>query len=101
MNVTRSTALCVELCRTINKLNPNFTRDLFKLQLTNRLVREKYKTNTIIPEFNQVSYGQKSLRTFGPQLWNSLPHHIKSSENLGSSKRAINHWGGEHCFCKV
>ena len=46
----------------------------------------------IIPEFNQVSYGKKSLRTFGPKLLNSLPYHIKSSENLEFFKRTIKHW---------
>ena len=101
MNVKRLRPLCVELCKTINKLNPDFVRDLFKLRFTNRPVREKYKMNMIIPEFNQVSYGKKSLRTFGPKLWNSLPYHIKSSENLESFKRTIKHWNGERCFCKV
>ena len=101
MNVKRLRALCVELYKTINKLNPDFMRDLFKLRFTNRPVREKYKMNMIIPEFNQVSYGKKSLRTFGPKLWNSLPYHIKSSENLESFKRTIKHWNGERCLCKV
>ena len=82
-------------------INPDFMRDLFKLRFTNRPVREKYKMNMIIPEFNQVSYGKKSLRTFGPKLWNSLPYHIKSSENLESFKRTIKHWNGERCLCKV
>ena len=50
----------------------------------------------IIPEFNQVSYGKKSLRTFGPKLWNSLPGHIKSSENLKSFKRTIKDVGIEN-----
>ena len=87
--------------KTINKLNPDFMRDLFKLRFTNRPVREKYKMNMIIPEFNQVSYGKKSLRTFGPKLWNSLPYHIKSSENLESFKRTIKHCNGERCLFKV
>ena len=87
--------------KTINKLNPDFMRDLFKLRFTNRPVREKYKMNMIIPEFNQVSYGKKSLRTFGPKLWNSLPYHIKSSENLESFKRTIKHCNGECCLFKV
>ena len=43
----------------------------------------------IIPEFNQISYGKKSLRIFDLKLWNSLPYHIKSSENLESFKRTI------------
>ena len=60
MNVKRLRALCVELYKTINKLNPNF-KDLFILRFTNRPIREKYKMNIIISEFNQVTYGKKSL----------------------------------------
>ena len=66
-------------------------RDLFKLRFTDRSVPEKYKMNMIIPEFNQVTYGKKSLRTFAPKLWHSLPYHIKSTENLESFKRTIKH----------
>ena len=51
----------VELYKTVNRLNPNFMRDLFKLRFTNRPVPEKYKMSMIIPDFNQVSYGKKSL----------------------------------------
>ena len=57
--------------------------------------------NKIFPEFNQVSNVKKSLRTFGPKLWNSLPYHIKSSENLESFKRTIKHWNGKHCLFNV
>ena len=32
----------------------------------------------IIPEFNPVSYREKSLRIVGPKLWNSLPYHNKN-----------------------
>ena len=55
----------------------------------------------IIPEYNQVSYGKKSLRTFGPKLWNNMPYHIKSCENLESFKRTIKHWNGERCVYNV
>ena len=43
-------------------------REIFKLRSNNRPVRGKHKMNMIIPEFNQVSYGKKSLRTFDPKL---------------------------------
>ena len=101
MNVKRLKALCDELYKIINKLKSDFMRDLFKLRFTNRPVREKYKMNMIIPEFNQVFYGRKSLRTFDPKLWNSLPYHIKSSENLESFKITIKHWNGERFPYKV
>ena len=50
-NVKRLRALTIELYKTINKINPNFMRNLFKLRFTNRPVREKYKMHMI----NQVS----------------------------------------------
>ena len=55
MNVKRLRALCVELYKTINKLDPTFMRNLFKSRFTNRSAQEKYKINMIIPEFNQAS----------------------------------------------
>ena len=33
--------------------------------------------------------GKKILRVFGPKLWNSLPYHIKSSENLEYFRRTV------------
>ena len=35
-------------------------------------------TNINIPVVNEVNYGTKSLRSFGPKIWNSVPHHLKS-----------------------
>ena len=52
MNVKRLNALCIELYKTINELNPKFMSDLFKLQFTNRPVRERCKINMILPDFN-------------------------------------------------
>ena len=82
MNVNRLRILYTEIYKTINNLNPEFMRDLFSLRETSRLAREKYMLNLNIPVHNQVTFGSKSLRVFGPNVWNSLPYHIKSSENL-------------------
>ena len=46
--------------------------------------------NLSIPVNNQVTFGSKSLRVFGPKVSNNLPYHIKSSENLESFKMIIN-----------
>ena len=76
MNVNRLRILCIEIYKTINNLNPEFMRDLFSLRETNRLTREKYMLNLSLPVHNQVTFGSKSLRVFGPKVWNSLPYHI-------------------------
>ena len=57
-------------------------QELFTLRETNRNAHNKYKLNLDIPLVNQVTYSNKSLRSFGPKIWNSLPHHVKSAENL-------------------
>ena len=55
---------------------------MFYARIINRNVRNKYKSNLNIPIVNQVKYGTKSLRSFGPKIWNFLPDHVESAENL-------------------
>ena len=64
INVARLRFLCVEFRKTINNLNPSFMKHISELRETNR--------------------SKKSLKIFGPNIWNSLPYHIKSSKNLES-----------------
>ena len=99
MNLAREILLCIEVCKTLNSLNTCFMQELFELRETNRNVRNKYKLNVNIPVVNQVNYGPKSLRSFGSKIWNSLPHHIKSAENLETFKKIINNWNGVSCNC--
>ena len=102
MNVNRLRILCIEIYKTINNLNPEFMRDLFSLRETNRLIRKIYMLNLSLPVHNQVTFGSKSLKICKrPKIWNSLPYHIKSSENLELIKMIIKHWNGTRCNCKV
>ena len=61
----------------------------FRLRVTNRMVCSQYRPNIGIPKVNQVTIRNKSIRSFGPKIWNSLPPHIKSCGNLETSKRVI------------
>ena len=54
-----------------------------------------------MPPINQVSFGDNGLRYYGPKIWNSLPFHIKSSENLEAFKNIIKNWNGVCYKCKV
>ena len=85
MNLRRTRSLNIEIYKTINNLNPEFMKNLFKVCKTNRAQREKYKLNLEIPKSNQVFFGTKSLCIQGHMVWNALPFHIKSKENLQAS----------------
>ena len=71
-----------------NKLNkPSLYEVIFRLTVTNRAVLSQHRLSLDIPKVNQVSFGNKNIRSFGPKIWNSLPPHIKSCENLETFKR--------------
>ena len=82
MNVNTLRNLSVEIYKTINKLNPEFINNIFKVKENKRLVREQYKLNLDTPEWDQVTFGAKSLKVYESKVWNNLPFHIKTSENL-------------------
>ena len=104
--------------------------EIFETRKTKRAVRERYKINLEIPRVNQInleiprvnqinleiprinqinleilrvnqaSFRTRSLRFYGAKIWNSLPYHIKSAENL-CFKNVIKSWNGLFCNCKI
>ena len=100
VNVSNYRSLCIYNFKTI-EINPSFIKDILKLVVTNRPTREKCKLNLEIPKSNQVWFGTKSLRHLGRKVWNLLPHHVKSSENLTIFKALIKNWNGTVCTFKI
>ena len=86
MKVNRLRSLCIKIYKLINNINPMCMNETFKLRKTSRAVRSNYKLNVDVPTINQVSFGDKSLRYYGPKIWNWLPFHIKSFDNLQAFK---------------
>ena len=70
MNLRRQRTPCIEIYETLNKLNPGYINDIFKLRNTE--TREKYKLNLEIPKPNQATFGTRSLRSYGLKIWNAL-----------------------------
>ena len=70
MKVNRLRSLSIEIYKSINNVNPTYMNDIFKLTKTSRAVRSNYKLNLEVPTLNQVSFGDKSLRYYGPKSWN-------------------------------
>ena len=72
-----------------------------KLRNTDSLTSKKYNLNLGIPKPNQVTFERRSLWSYGPKIWNALPYHVKTSENLNSFKVIIKCWDCNHCTCRV
>ena len=76
LKINRLRSLCIDIYKSINNINPTYINEIFKLRKTTRAVRSNYKLNLDVPTIDQVSFGDKSLRYYGPKIWNSLPFHI-------------------------
>ena len=101
MSVNGLRNLCIEIYKTINKLNPEFLNNIFEVKENKRLVSEQYKLNLETSKWNQVTFGAKSLKVYRPKVWNNLSFHIKTSENLNQFKILIKNWNGDLCSCTV
>ena len=77
-------------------------KNTFEMKKNMRIVWEKYKLNLKIPRTNQVRFGTKNLKSYGPKIWNALPFRIKIAENfnLKAFKTLIKKWNGA-CNCII
>ena len=99
MLVSRQRIPCIEIFKTLNKLNPTFMNDIFSVRTSNYSSRNPNNLNHFRP--NQVTFGSNSLRAMGPKIWNCLPNELKSAENLKSFKNLIKLWDGLTCKCNA
>ena len=54
------------------------------------------------PNVNTVKEGDRSLRSFGPIVWNTmLPNELKECESLDLFKTSIKSWKPDNCPCEL
>ena len=97
MEVRRLRTLALEIFCTLNNLNPKFMEDIF--------YRSPYATHKPQNIYNNshktAKYGDRSLRTLGPHIWNSLPNDVKTLTSFNRFKEYIKTWFGNQCKCNL
>lgn len=84
---------------SINNINPSFMKQCFQL----RKRKEQFKTSIkeiSVTKCNHVCYGEKRLRYYEPEIWNSFPFNVNTSEIL-TFKDTIKNLNGVTCNCRV
>ena len=89
--------LSVEIFKTIKDLNPSFMKEIFTLNTTRDVSRNKL----LVKSQNTKKYGTDSLRSLGPKIWNNLPIELKNTDNLVTFKTLIKTWAGPSCNCNL
>ena len=97
MEIKRLRTLAIGIFKTLNNLNPSFMREIF--------YRSPYAThkdlNLFVERHNTVRFGQSSLKTLGPKIWNALPEKIRLETNLINFKSSIKKWFRPKCACNL
>ena len=79
--------------------------EIFEKREANRVTRDRCKLNLNIPRRNQVRFDTKtrlkSLKFYGPKIWNALQVNIKTAENFNVFKDLIKNCNGVSCNCIV
>ena len=74
----RLRTMVYEIFKTLNNLNPVFMKDV--LHNSPNVTHKKH--DLYIHTQNTIKFGNKSLRAFGANIWNTLPEYIKSTTSL-------------------
>ena len=99
MQVARQKTLCIKIFKTTKNLISPFLQSNFCSRTSKNPSRNPNNLSHNRP--NQVTFGSKSLKTIGPQIWNCLPNELKSADNLNNFKRLIKQWDGSSYKCIV
>ena len=78
MELKRYRTLALEMFQILNVWNPTYMQDPFYLRSSSA----RRPNNIAVVRANTNTYGTKSLRSLGTQIWISLPEHIKTETSF-------------------
>ena len=97
MEIKRYRTLALEIFKTLDDLNPMYMQQLFYLRSSSA----RRPNDIAVVRTNTNTYGTKSLRSLEPQIWNSLPEHIKAETSIAHFQSLVNTRFGKECLCNL
>lgn len=89
--------LAIVLFKVVNEQGADIIWDLFTFNKD-----KKVEKTFCRPNVNTVSYGEQSIRYFGPIVWDGmLPPELKSITSLEKFKTEIEKWVPQNCPCHL
>ena len=97
--ISRLKLVAMEVYKCINAINVPYLNDMFKVKENKFGLR--HQKNVVQPRFNTIKYGKNSFSYIGSHIWNMLPCHFQTAENINVFKRLVKTWEGPKCKCKL
>ena len=89
--------VAIEMFKVKHDLSPPFMKEIFSVNVRST----RSGTSFSRPNVNTVKRGDRSLRSFGPIVWNMLPNSLKVCESLEKFKSSIKSWKPDNCPCEL
>ena len=93
--------VAVEMFKVKHDLCPSFMKEIFSHKENDKGTRsgDTFKR----PHVGSVKKGDRSLRIFGPIVWNTMiPEKLKTCQTLDDFKNSIKLWRPDNCeLCKT
>ena len=92
--------VAIEMFKVKHDLSPPFMKELFDYVENEKGTRSG--DTFARPNIDSVKKGERSLRNFGPIVWNTMvPDKLKASQSLSQFKNAIKSWKPVNCPCEL
>ena len=75
--------------KCLHGLAPDYLAELIQEYKPSRNLRFSSKINLVTTSVSKASYGQRSFHYAAPELWNTLPLHIKTSKTVEQFKSSL------------
>ena len=97
MEVKRLRLLALEIFKAFNENCPSFIKNYFEKNQNS--LSKTYDLK--IPIWNSVTFGDNSLRSLAPRVWNSLRKQLETETSNVKFKEEIVKWFGRKCKCSL
>ena len=88
MNMIR--ILSIEIYKCVKGTKPDYLNEMFSLSNSHYDLRDQSRMEQ--PKFNTKTFGYRSFKYLGAKLWNLLPSHLKSIDDLHVFKSNLHKW---------
>ena len=92
--------VAIEMFKVKHDLSPPFMKEIFTPKVNEKGTRSGDTFER--PNVTSVKKGDRSLRSFGPIVWNEmLPSKLKECNSLSEFKNSIKSWTPDSCRCEL
>ena len=92
--------VATEMFKVTHNLSPPFMKEIFTDKVNEKGTRSGDTFDR--PNVNSVKMGDRSPRSFGPIVWNTmLPDKLKQCKSLTEFQISIKSWKPDNCPCEL